>query len=227
MRRWLVATGLALLASPLHAEVTPQAGAGDPHIQQVAYDPQQVVGLHVALGYAVTVELAPDERVETVTLGDANGWAVQVNHRADHLVVKPQAAAPPTNLTVITDQRTYNFSLYGAGRGEGVQPYLLSFTYPQPAPLAAPAPAVGHYRLQGDRALWPSRLEDDGRFTRLVWPAAVEMPAVYAEGADGRQALVNGVMREGAYVIEGVAPRLLFLRGGHRASALRQAEPAP
>ena len=135
--RWLLA--LALVAAPARAEVTPQFGNGDPHIQSVAYDPQQVVALHVAAGFALTLAFAPDERIQTVTLGDSEGWAVQASHAADRLVIRPASGSAPTNLTVFTDQRAYNFTLYGAVAGEGVQPYLVSFTYP---PDAASAPAA-------------------------------------------------------------------------------------
>ena len=218
--------GLACLAcaTALQAEVTPQSGSGDPHIQSVAYDAQQVVGLHVANGYAVTVQFSPDERIETVTLGDANGWAVQVNHRADHLVVKPAGLAVPTNLTVISDQRTYNFTLYGATPGEGVQPYLVSFTYPAPAPAPVSAPPVGRYKLHGDKAIWPQAMSDDGAATAIRWAGEAALPAVYREDEPGQLALVNGVMRDGAYVVEGVHPRLVFVLGKARAQAARMAE---
>jgi hypothetical protein len=96
----------------------------------VAYDPAQVVGLHVAMGFATTVQFPPDERIETVTLGDSAAWLVQTNKRADSLIVKPLAGGN-TNLTVLTDTRAYNFTLYTAWPGEGVQPYLLSFTFPR------------------------------------------------------------------------------------------------
>lgn len=217
--------GLLLALAPLaSAEVTPLAGPGDPHIQTVAFDPQQVVALHVAPGFAVTVRFAPDERIETVTLGDAAAWSVQVNHRADNLVVKPNGLAAPTNLTVMTDQRAYSFALYGASAGLGVQPYLVSFTYPTPPgePASATPLAAGHYRLKGDKALWPEAISDDGQATAIRWTGEAEMPAVYSEDEPGRIALVNGLMRDGAYVIDSVHSRLVFIRGKARATALHQ-----
>lgn len=222
MRGLWLALMLAV-ATPALAEVTPEPGAGDPHIQSVVYDPQQVVGLHVAGGYAVTVQFAPDERIETVTVGDSTSWLVQSNHRADHLIVKPLGMAPATNLTVITDQRAYNFTLYGAMPGEGVQPYLLSFTYPQPAGDTAPSPQPlsGRYTLSGDKALWPAEMSDDGASTQLRWAVGRAMPAVYREEGWGRLALLNGVVRDGAYVVEGVHRRLVFVLGHARASASR------
>jgi type IV secretion system protein VirB9 len=216
--KWLLA--LALVGTPALGEITPQFGNGDPHIQSVAYDPQQVVALHVAGGFALTLAFAPDERIQTVTLGDSEGWAVQANHAADRLVIRP-AGGGPTNLTVFTDQRSYNFTLYAAVAGEGVQPYLVSFTYPPDAasqPVAAPAHA---YTLRGDRHLWPASIGDDGVATRLSWPADQPLPAVYRRDAQGATALVNSRMRDGALMVEGVHEELLFVLDGRRASARR------
>lgn len=217
---------LVLLATPVLGEVTPQSGNGDPHIQSVAYDPQQVVALHVAMGFALTLAFAADERVQTVTLGDAEGWSVQVNHAADRLVIRPSMASGATNLTVFTDLRAYNFTLYGAIAGEGVQPYLVSFTYP---PDATPVPQgqTHRYTLHGERRLWPSAIADDGAVTILRWSADQALPAVYRRDEQGAVALVNGRMRDGALVVEGVHPELLFVLDGRRASARRDGEGRP
>ncbi len=228
MTRWIAILAtmlLAVLAAPSRAEITPRAGDGDPHIQTVTYDPQQVVGLHVAGGYALTVVFSPDERVETVTLGDSGGWQVTVDKRAEHLVIKPLGNPQPTNLTVISDQRSYNFTLYGAGPGEGVQPYLVSFVYP-PSPtepvlavVAPPAPA--RYKLGGERSIWPAVISDDGTATSLRWPADQTIPAIYQQDERKHLALVNGLMQGGVYVIEGVHHRLVFVLGRARATAIR------
>lgn len=218
MRR--AALALALLAVPAQAEVSPRPGHGDPRIQTVEFDSNEVVALRVANGYALTVQFSPDERIETVTLGDSGGWMVQTTKRADSLVVKPIGGGN-TNLTVITDSRTYNFALY-ATFGGGMQPYLLSFSYPAAAP-AAPAVAapVGQYSLSGAKALWPVEMSDDGAFTRIRWDAGVAVPAVYATDGWGKRALLNGAVRDGAYMVEGVFRRLVFVRGGDAALAKR------
>lgn len=220
IRRAILALLAAGLALPAQAEVSPRPGLGDPRIQTVAFDPAEVVALRVANGYALTVQFAPDERIETVTLGDSAGWMVQTNKRADNLVVKPIGGGN-TNLTVITDSRTYNFALY-ATYGGAMQPYLLSFTYPAP-PQAAPVSAapVGQYTLSGTKALWPVEMSDDGAFTRIRWEAGVAQPAVYATDIWGKRALLNGVVRDGAYMVEGVFKRLVFVRGDDTALAKR------
>jgi type IV secretion system protein VirB9 len=224
-RRFATLGGIATLVtwSPALAEVLPKPGTGDPHIQTVVYDPQQVVAIHVEAGFAVTVELSPEERIETVTVGDAGSWQVQVNRRADRLVIKPVGYPRPTNLTAITDQRSYNFTLYSANISYEALPYTVSFTYPAPA-MEQPVPvavATGRYRLRGDRHLRPAAISDNGEFTSIIWPTDVTLPAVYKEDERGNAALVNGLMRDGAYVVEGVHRRLVFVIGKARATATR------
>jgi type IV secretion system protein VirB9 len=223
-RNGLIAA-LLLAAAPASSEITPSPTSGDSHIQSVAYDPQEVVVLHVAPGFATTVVFSPDERIETVTVGESSAWQVQANKRADQLVVKPLGNPSATNLTVISDQRSYAFLLTTSAPDFGVSPYLVRFTYPA-MPLAQGEPAkvasgTKVYRLSGSRDLRPTAMSDDDQFTSIVWPADAAMPAVYAEQKRGKLALVNGVVRDGVFVIEGVYPKLVFLRGSERAQALR------
>ena len=205
------------------AEVVPMPTGGDPHIQTVAYDPQEVVALRVSPGFATTVILSPDERIETVTVGDSSGWQVQVNRRADQLVVKPVGMPSATNLTVISDQRSYNFLLSTAAAEYGVQPYLVRFTYAAASGEEAKGEAVRQtpYRLTGAKLLRPTAMYDDGQTTSIVWPPSQRMPAVYIEMSKGKLALVNGVVRDGAFVVEGVFRKFVFLLGSKQAQAVR------
>jgi type IV secretion system protein VirB9 len=209
-------------AWPLAAEIMPVAGPGDPHIQTVAYDPNEVVALNFASGFAMTVQFSPDEQIETVILGDNNGWVTQASRRADHLVVQPRGVSQSTNMTVFTTQRTYNFMLYNNDGGQGVQPFLVSFTYP-PALMSDTGDVVmtGRYRMSGDKRLWPFEMGDDGRATTIRWTDSVTLPAVYRVDDQGDPALVNGVMRDRSYILDAVYPQLIFIRGKSRARATR------
>ena len=224
--RTLVAALLFSAAADAVAEVVPTPTGGDPHIQTVAYDPQEVVALRVSPGFATTVIFSPDERIETVTVGDSSGWQVQVNRRADQLVVKPLGMPSATNLTVISDQRSYTFLLSTAAAEYGVQPYLVRFTYSAPAGETERGEATRQtpYRLSGAKLLRPTAMFDDGQTTSIVWPPSQRMPAVYIEMSKGKLALVNGVVRDGAFVVEGVFRKFVFLLGSKQAQAIRLEE---
>ena len=62
-------------------------------------------------GIQSTIEFAADERIENVAVGDSSAWQITPNRRASLLFVKPLTAHSRTNMTVVTDRRTYMFDL--------------------------------------------------------------------------------------------------------------------
>ena len=214
---------LVCAAAVAQASVTPRSGTGDPHVQSVDYDAEQVVELRVAPGYAVSIEFSPDERIENVALGNGGAWQATPNKRADHLFVKPVQGGIATNLTVITDARRYNFDLVPAYGPEAGLPYFVRFIYPQASILPETAVAIEatRYRFGGNRALRPAAMFDDGKFTSITWGVETTLPAIYSIDAKGQEMLVNGAVRNGVYVVEGVAQRFVFRLGGAKATATR------
>lgn len=211
------------------AAITPQPGPGDPRIQRVEYDAQQVVVLHVAVNYALTVEFSPDERIENVSVGNAAVWQVTANKGANRLFIKPMQGPMATDMTVVTDTRVYSFELTGAPGPSPTMPFLVRFTYPaapQPPAAQAPAASVVVYKFSGARELRPSAMDDDGQSTAITWPAAAVIPAVSTMGADGTEALANGAVRDGRFVVDQVAGRFVFRANGKTAYATRQVRKA-
>lgn len=218
--RLTFALAAALLPLPAAAQVQPQPGAGDPRVQTVEYHAEQVVQLRGAPGYQVTVEFGADEHIENVAVGDSGAWQVTANKRGDHLFIKPIQQGVTTNMVVVTDIRVYAFELSPLFGPSPDMAYTVRFRYPAPAPtvaaaanpdgtVATPAPR-GRYKLSGDRAIRPSGIDDDGAKTYIEWSAEGALPAVYSIDAKGKEALVNGNMRDGIYVIDSVVDRLVF-----------------
>jgi type IV secretion system protein VirB9 len=216
----------AMFAMPAAAQVRPQPGAGDRRLQTVDYAADQVVILEVAPGYQLTVELAPDEQIENVAVGDASAWQVTANRRGDRLFIKPLQSGVTTNMTVITNARLYAIDLVPLSGPSPEMAYTVRFRYPEPGEEAAAAadaeaPVEGRYRVSGARSLQPSRIGDDGRHTYIEWPADRAIPAVYGIDSEGRETLVNGMMRDDVYVIDSVMPRLVFRIDRRTARAVR------
>lgn len=211
-------------------QAIPAFTIGDARIQTIVYDPNQVVQLRVADGYATLVELAPDERVENVVVGNSTAWQVTANRQGDRLAVKPLGGAVSTNMTVVTDVRQYVFLLEPASAADAT-PFLLRFSYPGSSTTNVPgaiqnsasAPTVvpGTYRLSGASELRPRDMFDDGRRTTIIWDAGVPLPATFAVDRRGREQLVNGRMVGERYVVEGIAPRYVFKLGRRGAAAVR------
>lgn len=212
--------GLAVLALAVTGTAPAQTLPGG-HVVTIDYVEDQVIPLQGAAGYQVVVEFGGDERIENVAVGDSTAWQVTVNRRGDHLFIKPAGSGTATNMTVVTDRRLYAFELSPAN---GVQTvYAIRFRYPPPAGVGLPTmdAVAGRYRLSGDRDLRPAAIADDGVHTYMQWPAGATLPAVYGLDGDGRETLANGAMRDGTYVVDSIAARLVFRRDRRIARADR------
>lgn len=231
MKLMLALVAAALLPLPAVAQVRPQPGSGDPRVQSVEYNAEQVVQLQGAPGYQITVEFAPDERIENVAVGDSGAWQVSANKRGDHVFVKPLMGGVSTNMVVVTDVRSYAFELTPLYGPQADMAYTVRFRYPAPvtastaasAAEAAVPPTRGRYRISGARAIRPAGIDDDGAKTYIEWPADHALPAVYSVDASGKESLVNGNIRGGIFVIDSVTDRLVFRLDRQVARATRVA----
>jgi type IV secretion system protein VirB9 len=236
----LAASTLAL-AAPVRAAEHPLPGLTDARIRKVFYNPDDVVDLTGYLGFQTMIEFGPDERIENVSIGDATAWQITPNKRATLLFLKPLEVAAPTNMTVVTDQRSYAFEL-SVRRTRSPRPadvaYVIRFTYPPlpkmaaarvaaPPPLAAPAARNTAYTYTGSRASLPSAVFDDGRFTYFRWPDNVSIPALFLLGKDGTESLANYSERDGYQVVEQVAPRFVLRNGKDVTIVINEAWRAP
>lgn len=217
MRQWAgFAVAGVIVATTATAQVRPQPGTGDARLQSVDYRRDQVVEIVGALGYLITIALAPDERVQSIALGDSTAWQVTPSKVGDRLFVKPLVAGVDTNMSVVTDARSYNFDLRAGGGAGSDAAYTIRFRYPTPVDggiqldALVASPSARAYRLGGARALRPARIADDGTHTFVEWPADAPLPASYALGSDGHEMLLNGAMRGGVYVIDSINMHLIF-----------------
>ena len=212
---------LALAGGPALA-VVPQPGPGDSRIHEVLYDPDQVVELHGALGFQMSVEFDPLERIENVAIGDSLGWQVTPNRKANLLFLKPMAQRPDTNMTVVTNLRRYEFQLSVAKGRQATKavPFTVRFVYPAPivATVAPPPPfrPQDHnhaYSYQGSDRLVPNRMFDDGEATYFIFREHDDLPAIFAIETNGAEAVVNSHVIDGYVVVDRTAPGWVLRRG--------------
>ena len=108
-----IALGLALLAPVAATAATkPVGGAYDPRVKTVAYNEDDVVVIVGHYGFSTNIEFATGENVQSIALGDSLAW--EVAPRGNQLFVKPREDNATTNMTVVTDQRSYQFWLDAA-----------------------------------------------------------------------------------------------------------------
>lgn len=222
------------------------AGLGSPALAKDArlaarlYSPDEVVRVDGQLGVQASVAFAEDERIENVAVGDSASWQITPNKRANMLFVKPLAARARTNMTVITDRRTYFFDLVAGSSGNPL--YVLRFTYPdepKPAPQQGATPALSEEEVRlaegekpvdpallnfqwakrGDAKIHPVQLYDDGQSIYLTWSRDATLPAILIRDEKGAEGPVNYAVRGDTIVIEGV-PSPIYLRAGRNTAQL-------
>ena len=215
------------------------ATAADNRIRTLAYDPNEIVRILGKAGIQSTIEFADDERIENVAVGDSAAWQITPNRRASLLFVKPLSAHSRTNMTVVTDHRTYMFDLV-AGDKSTTPVYALKFSYPRekaaetaakPVQQAAavPPPAVQatmiaeklhfDWNTKGNGKLLPSRVFDDGSSLYLAWSKDTPLPAILTESDDRKEGPVNYRL-SGQYIVISPIPPNLVLRYGKRTAVL-------
>ena len=221
------------------------ANAADHRVQVLPYEPDQVVKLHGRAGIQSTIEFAPDERIENVAVGDSSAWQVTPNRRASLLFLKPLAGASRTNMTVVTDRRTYMFDLVAAPRS-GVPIYALRFKYDDLGPVA---PAAGTeaavqnkvelahvppvtpdrlnfgWKMKGTGRLLPARAFDDGASLYLSWSRETPLPAILTMSEESREGPLDYRVA-GDYVVVTPIPSNILLRYGRKTATIWPTQPA-
>lgn len=226
-----------LLLPALVAAAAPLAPAhADNRLVERLYDPAKVVVVEGKTNVQATIAFAEDETIENVAIGDSASWQVTPNKRANLLFVKPLAPRASTNMTVVTNERTYLFDLVAKPDAKAL--YVLRFTYPEepvseeePAQLAGEANAVEMaaasdpyavadparlnfaWQSKGSAKLFPSEVYDDGDATFLTWPADATIPAILIKDRKGTEGPVNYAVRGETTVVDGVPPEIILRWG--------------
>jgi type IV secretion system protein VirB9 len=214
--------------------LTSGAQAADNRIRSLAYDPNEIVRILGKPGIQSTIEFAPEERIENVAVGDSSKWQITPNRRASLLFVKPLSARSRTNMTVVTDRRTYMFDLVAGNTAV----YALKFSYPHDKPVETPKPAQQvatvtpqqqaamtaerlhfDWNSKGNSKVLPARVFDDGSSVYLAWGKDTPLPAILTLSEDRKEGPVNYRM-SGEYIVVSPIPANLVLRYGNRTATL-------
>ena len=201
----------------------------DSRIRTVRYSPNEVYQFIGHYGYASAIQFADDEKVLTVSLGDSTAWLV--NPAGSRIFLKPIEQNALTNMTVLTDKRSYLFELH-AEETKNIRDksmvFEMRFVYPQGDSSAIdvsqfdPLPDLERdaakynfkYTIRGSSVIEPIRIFDDGEFTYFEFrDKNAEIPAFFrVDGADS-EALINFRKRGNYIVVEQVASRFTLRRG--------------
>lgn len=235
----LVGSGITVT----RAEVLPPKGNTDGRVRVVDYDPMNVIRLVTQFGVSTHVEFPEEEIVQDVAVGDDQAWKLvpRRNHlfikpvaeKADtNVTVVTSRHTYNFALTVKSMNGTTDSSWSDADLI-----YTLYFRYPgeerkkkeaarkekiekeKEAVVKAELDQKGpirniNYFRQGSDLIAPVEAWDDGRFTYLTFAQIQDIPAVYLEDDDGKEALINTTFQDrSTIVIHRVVPRLIIRQG--------------
>ena len=212
--------------------VEPVPVFSDPRIKTMTYGPDQVYKYTGYLKYQTSMELAPGETVQTITLGDPTGW--RINPSGNKVFMKPIDVDVTTNMMMITNKRTYLFEL----RAEEVKDigdprltWILRFVYPDEGESSVVSTAFGgdgvpdldtddlshynfRYTITGSEDISPIRIFDDGEFTFFEFRGInADIPAIFQVNKEGEEALINFRSRGHYIVVERVSGRYTLRLG--------------
>ncbi len=223
---------------------TVAGAAPDRRIRTETYSADHIVQILAKTGIQSTIQFSPDERIQNVAIGDSSKWEITPNRGATLIFVKPLAERSRTNMTVVTDRRTYMFDLVAGDRWT-TPVYALKFNYPndkppvaeaqakplvpaQPATVAAATQQAAamtadklHFDWQskGYGKLVPSRIFDDGTAVYLAWNRESPLPAILTISEDRKEGPLSYKMT-GDYIVVSPIPQNMVLRYGDRMAVL-------
>ena len=200
----------------------------DSRIRVMVYNPYDVFKFTGYYGYQASIELARDEEVVSISMGDTTSW--QIVPAGFRIFIKPMESDATTNMTLITNKRTYFFELHAEEAQDIRDPdmvFNVKFLYPdgkddtsiKQFTSAADGPDLSHperynfnYAISGNEEIAPIKIFDDGEFTYLQFhDKNAEMPAIFAVDEDLRESMVNyrtSPNTHGLIIVEQVFPKL-------------------
>jgi len=121
------------LAAPVIAQAQPITS--DSRIKTFVYNPNEVFSITTHYGYQSNVEFGPKETIDTISVGDRVAW--QIIPAGRRLFIRSMEENARTNMTVVTNQRAYQFDLRSSSAdavfGSEELTYVVRFFYPTEA----------------------------------------------------------------------------------------------
>lgn len=205
------------LAINANATSLPRGVAADHRVKVVQYDPNNIVILKGRYGYQTQITFAPNESIQSVSIGDSLAWqAVAVQN---NLFIKPTAEST-TNMTVLTNANSYNFQL-DSSNSKVAPTYKLQFTYSETqmnnASVATfePEKLNWKYTYTGDKSLAPIQAFDNGQFTyfKFKQDGMSRLPSIFIVDKNRNESLISYHM-QGKYLVVNTVAKQFTLRDG-------------
>lgn len=227
MRQALVALAL-LAAAPALAGEIPKPGALDARVRSVNYSEWQVYAITTTLRAVMTVEIAAEEQISKVAIGDTVSWEVGASGNLLYIKQREEAAGTNAVITALLPdgkQRTYQLELTPS-KGEP-QMVKVKFLYPgqeaakrreeqtrenqaalsrEVASGIFTGPQNFKYSMAGVASFQPADAWDNGQVTVFRFAGQTEVPAIFAVSTEGEERTVQVSQQGELAVVATVAP---------------------
>ena len=103
----------------------------DERIKLMVYNPHDVFKYTGYYGYQANIQFDKNGQIDSVSMGDSTAW--QIVPAGNRMFIKPIEQDATTNMTVITNKRTYYFELYAENAKDIRDPdiaFSVKFLYP-------------------------------------------------------------------------------------------------
>lgn len=221
-----------VVSTRVFAVQLPRVIGAEKRFRAYIYNPNDVyryVGHYLSQSY---IEFEKGEKVQTISMGDTTAWQTVVMD--NKLFLKPVLNYANTNMTVMTNKRTYHFELDAVEAASVMEDdvlFYIKFMYPESDDKnivmfnlikhRSDLPDLRNvdkynfdYEFSGSENIAPIKAFDDGVFTYLEFGKEnYELPAIYVVDTTGYEGLVNYRIVENYVVIEQIVSQLTLRSG--------------
>lgn len=206
----------------------------DSRIKTLVYTEQEVFRLVVHYGYQTSVEFAEDEEVQTISVG--NNYAWQLSPLGRRLFIKPLEENILTNMTILTNKRTYQFEIQSKemdGFTDEELVYVVRFFYPDAykdvistkassdividdKPTPQITPYNFDYKILNSSIIAPTKVFDDGINTYFQFQESFNaVPSIAMESAK-ELVILNPKKIKDYFVVNAVGKSFLISSQQHK-----------
>lgn len=203
----------------------------DPRLRVISYNPNDVFKFIGHYGYQSNIEFSEGEIVENITMGDTVAW--QIVPAGNRVFLKPMEPNATTNMTLLTNKRTYYFELH-ADEAKDISDsniaFNVRFIYPDENDTNSAIMSFAtsdngiefankeklnyKYTISGAELVAPIKIFDDGEFTYFEFrDKNAEIPAFFLVNSAGREEIINYRVKGNYVIVERVASRYTLRSG--------------
>ena len=205
----------------------------DSRIRTLIYGKNDVFKISVSTGYQTVIEFEQGEKIKTISMG--NSGFFKITPQKNRLFIRALQNGQLTNITVLTDRRTYQIEISSETEDESELMYVVRFYYPDSQYEELNSALGGlregasgnigvndvsgaieksmlqsqylnyNYSLTGPQNLSPLEVFDDGQNVYMKFNTQI-MPDFRKVAFSGKEVPTNFYTQDGYYVIQGVSP---------------------